>query len=101
MELEDKKIYPRTTHITTDSRIFIFDLWEFEGDYYDFTTYIVEDKGEPSAQTHVIRGGRYYCVTISRLEELLRQTGFRRVVTLRDRFYQPLLVGLKSETGTG
>jgi hypothetical protein len=44
----------------------------------------------------VIRGGRYYCVTLARLETLLREAGFRQVTILRERFYQPLLVGTKN-----
>jgi len=73
----------------------VFDLWEFEGEYYNFTTYIVEDNGQPTANTHVIRGGWYYCVTVAQLETLLKQAGFARVMTLRERYYQPLLVGCK------
>ena len=73
----------------------VFDLWEFEGENYDFTTYLVEDQGQSVANTHVIRGGRYYCVTIAKLETLLQQAGFARVTTLRERYYQPLLVGMK------
>ena len=89
------QFYPRTVHATPEGRVVIFDLWEFEGDYYDFTTYIVEDQPAAPAAVHVIRGGRYYCVTLAALERLLRQAGFGRVVTLTDRFFQPLLVALK------
>jgi SAM-dependent methyltransferase len=96
-ERAGKKLYPRTVHATPEGRIVIFDLWEFEGDYYDFTTYIVEDKNDAAPAVHVIRGGRYYGVTLAALERLLRQAGFGRVVTLTDRFFQPLLVGLKNQ----
>jgi|SRR5579864_3298247 len=96
MERAGKKIYPRTTHEIPGGRLILFDLWEFEGDYYDFTTYIVEDKGQATADTRAIRGGRYYCVTLSRLENLLTQAGFRQVVTLKNRLYQPLMIGVKS-----
>jgi SAM-dependent methyltransferase len=96
MERGGKRLYPRATHETADGRVVLFDLWEFDGDYYDLTTYIVEDKSRPTAQTHVIRGGRYYCVTIATLERLLAEAGFKKVSTLRDRFFQLLLVGLKS-----
>jgi SAM-dependent methyltransferase len=37
-----RKLYPRTVHDTADGRMVIFDMWEFDGDYYDFTTYVVE-----------------------------------------------------------
>jgi SAM-dependent methyltransferase len=99
-ERSGKKLYPRTVHPTPDGRIVVFDLWEFDGDYYDFTTYIVEDKNETTATAHVIRGGRYYCITVAALEKLLRQAGFLRVVTLTDTFYQPLVIGLKAQGPT-
>jgi ribonuclease HI len=90
-----RRLYPRLAHETTDGRIVIFDLWDFDGDYYDITTYVVEDKNQLTALTQVIRGGRYYCVTITTLERLLAQVGFKQVTTLRDRFFQPLIVGVK------
>ena len=96
MQRGGTQLYPRLTHEVEAGRLVIFDLWEFEGDYYDLTTYIVEDKGQPTAQASVVRGGRYYCVTIARLEELLKQAGFQRVLTLAERFFQPLIIGLKS-----
>lgn len=95
MERNGKKLVPRHAHPTSEGHMIVFDLWEFEGEYYDFTTYIVEDQGGESAHTHVIRGGRYYCVTIEKLETLLKQAGFAHVTTLRERYYQPLLVGVK------
>jgi SAM-dependent methyltransferase len=92
------RLYPRTIHATANGRIVVFDMWEFDDEYYDFTTYIVvEDRMQPTATTHVIRGGRYYCVTIAMLEELLKQAGFQETVTLRDRFYQPLILGIKHQ----
>lgn len=57
MELGGRKFYPRTIHQTPEGRVILFDIWDFEGAYYDFTTYIVEDRGEAVAQTHVIQGG--------------------------------------------
>jgi SAM-dependent methyltransferase len=96
MEREDRQFYPRLIHETDKGRMVLFDIWEFEGDCYDLTTYVLEDGGQDLAQTHVIRGGRYYCVTIETLETLLRQVGFGDVRTLRERFYQPLIVALKA-----
>ncbi len=95
MERGGKKLVPRHAHQTNEGHIIVFDLWEFAGEYYDFTTYLVEDLGQPTANTHVIRGGRYYCVTVAKLEALLKQAGFAHVTTLRERYYQPLLVGTK------
>jgi SAM-dependent methyltransferase len=92
---EGKAIHPRTVHETAGGRVAMFDVWEFDGDRYEMTTYVVHDRGGASAETQVIRGGRYYCVSLSRLEELLREAGFRLAGTFRDRFFQPLLVGLR------
>ena len=96
MERVGVRLYPRTVHDTDNGRVILFDSWNFEGDYYDMTTYVVEDNNGPTANTHVIRGGRYYCVSIATIESLLVQAGFQQVATLRDRFFQPLIVGMKN-----
>lgn len=96
MERVGVRLYPRTVHQTSSGRVMLFDSWNFEGDFYDLTTYVVEDNNGPTANTHVIRGGRYYCVSIATIENLLVQAGFQEVATLRDRFFQPLIVGMKS-----
>ncbi|NUO83369.1 hypothetical protein HUU05_25130 [candidate division KSB1 bacterium] len=95
MERGGNKLVPRPVHQTHDGHMIVFDVWEFEGEFYNFTTYLVEDLGQRTAVTHVIRGGRYYCVTVAKLETLLKQAGFAHVTTLRERYYQPLLVGTK------
>lgn len=96
MERGGRRLYPRQVHDVHQGRILVFDCWDFDGDFYDITMYIVEDTGQSLAKTHVIRGGRYYCVSISKLEKLMRDAGFSTVITLKDRFYQPLLIGLKT-----
>jgi SAM-dependent methyltransferase len=96
MERGGRKLYPRQVHDTPQGKIIVFDCWDFDGDFYDITMYIVEDTGQPTANAHVIRGGRYYRVSISKLETLMREAGFETVITLKERFYQPLLIGLKT-----
>jgi SAM-dependent methyltransferase len=95
VERGGRKLYPRQVHDIPGGKIVIFDCWDFDGDFYDITMYIVEDTGQATAKTRVIRGGRYYCISISKLEKLMKESGFTTVITLKDRFYQPLLVGLK------
>lgn len=95
MELGGRRMYPRTVHQTPEGRTILFDLWEFDGEFYDFTTYIVDDQGAAGTQTQAIHGGRYYCVTIPTLERLLLEAGFARVVIEREKFYQPVLIGCK------
>jgi SAM-dependent methyltransferase len=96
MERGCRRLYPRQVHETPEGKIVVFDCWDFDGDFYDITMYIVEDTGQPTANTHVIRGGRYYCVSISKLETLMKEAGFKTVITLKERFFQPLLIGLKT-----
>ena len=95
IELGGRRMYPRIVHHTPEGRVILFDLWEFDGEYYDFTTYIVEDRGEAGIETQAIRGGRYYCVTIPILERLLQEAGFSRVIVEREKYYQPVLIGCK------
>lgn len=95
MERDGRKLYPRQVHDIPQGKLIIFDSWDFDGDFYDITMYIVEDTGQTTAKTIVIRGGRYYCVSISKLEWLMKVSGFRRIIILKDRLHQPLLVGLK------
>ncbi|HLO13216.1 MAG TPA: class I SAM-dependent methyltransferase [Anaerolineales bacterium] len=95
MERGGRKFYPRQVHDVPQGKIVIFDCWEFDGDFYDITMYIVEDTGQAVAKTNVIRGGRYYCVSISKLEKLMKEAGFSSVITLKERYFQPLLIGLK------
>jgi cyclopropane fatty-acyl-phospholipid synthase-like methyltransferase len=67
---QQKQMYPRLIHQTDSRQIVMFDVWDFDGDYYEITTYIVDDIGKSTAQTQVLRGGKYYCVEISTLEKL-------------------------------
>ena len=95
LERGGRQLHPRLVHDLPNERLFIFDVWEFDGEYYDLTIYTVEDRGQAEAVTHVMRGGRYYWVTINQLEQLLEQAGFKQVMILRERFFQPVLVGIK------
>ena len=90
-----RQIYPRLVHPAGSGQIVLLDVWHFEGAYYDITTYIIQDEGQAEASTQVLRGGRYYCVEIPQLENLFRSAGFREVIVLRERYFQPLLVALK------
>jgi SAM-dependent methyltransferase len=101
LDLGGRKFYPRTVHQTPAGRVILFDIWEFDGAYYDFTTYIIEDQGEMGMSTHAIRAGRYYCVTIATLERLLKEAGFKNVVIVREKYHQPILVGMKSNSEAG
>jgi len=91
-----KHAYPRLVHPIDSGQLVMFDVWDFDGDLYEITTYIIEDKGESEVCTKVIRGGRYYCVQTDTLEKLFIEAGFQKVTTLGDRFFQPLIVAKKA-----
>lgn len=91
------RLYPRQIHQLEDSRIIVFDLWEFQENLYSMSTYMVTEKKDFSTSVKVINGGKYYCVPISILEELLTQAGYSKVFTLRNRFFQPVILALKPE----
>lgn len=96
MERHDgKKMFPRTIHPIEGGQLLMFDVWDFSGDQYEITTYIIEDKGKAEAAAHILHGGRYYCVEIPTIEVLLREAGFRQVHSLYDLFFQPLIVAIK------
>lgn len=97
MERKDQQnqMVPRLIHQTENGQILMFDVWDFKGDTYELTTYLIKDSGKPTAETQVFRGGKYYCVEITALEKLFKEAGFKEVKTLRERFFQPLLVAIK------
>ena len=89
------QMYPRQIHQTDRGRVILFDVWDFDRDYYDMATYIVEDNGEESVQVTILRGGKYYCVEIPVIEGLLKKAGFSDVKLLLERYFQPTLLARK------
>jgi SAM-dependent methyltransferase len=67
----------------------------FDGDRYDITFYVVEDRGSGEAATHVMRS-RYYAISIQRVMEMMREAGFTGVERLDGAFVQPLLAGMRA-----
>lgn len=92
---QESRLVPRLTHQVEDGRIILFDLWEFDGDRYQITTYILEEMEGQDLKTTAVRGGKYYCIETDELEHLFLQAGFQKVITIRDRYFQPLLVAKK------
>ncbi|MFA6584722.1 MAG: class I SAM-dependent methyltransferase [Elusimicrobiaceae bacterium] len=93
-EKQQFRLNPRTVHNIPGGRVVLFDLWRFDGDFYDMDTYIVKDTGGNSHETVALRS-RYYCIKTKRIEELMREAGFDNVRTLKERFFQPAIIGTK------
>jgi SAM-dependent methyltransferase len=92
----ETRLVPRRVQDIEGGRIILFDLLEFTADSYDLRIYFLEDIDGKDSKVSVISGGRYYCIEIDKLEYLFLQAGFRKVVTIRDRYFQPLIVAKKA-----
>jgi hypothetical protein len=73
----------------------ILQVWDFEGDHYDLSFYIIdEDPVAGTAETHVFKS-RYYAVSPVRILQLMEQAGYCEVRRVDGDFYQPILVGTR------
>jgi SAM-dependent methyltransferase len=86
-------INPRRVHVDGDRRLILFDVWDFNGDHYDLTLYMVDDPGVGAPTTRAIRGGRYFCISLDRLQALMVKAGFEHVKQLAAAYFQPLIIG--------
>jgi SAM-dependent methyltransferase len=92
MELGGVQVKPHGVRTEDGARLVLLQVWEFEGELYDLTMYLIEDRGGAECRTRALRS-RYYAVPIDRLMELLRQAGFGAVRRIDGRFFQPVIVG--------
>ena len=78
-----------------DRRFLLFQVWDFEGDQYDLSFYIVEDRPDAGVvKTHVMRS-RYYAIGSGRLQDLMEQAGFGSVRRVESDVDQVILVGTR------
>ncbi len=77
-------------------RFMIFQVWDFEGEQYDFSMYFVEENQQTgTVETHVMRS-RYYAISPNHLLDLMRHAGFKDVKRLDDGVSHPaILVGTR------
>lgn len=88
-------VKPYGVRIEGDKRYVLLQVWDFDGDCYDLSFYVIEDDPQSGkAQTRVMRS-RYYAVSTDRLCELMREAGFEDVRCIDDVFFQPVLTGTK------
>ena len=74
-----------TCHYTAEQ------TWYWEGDEYDLMMRLTEQCGD-AAPTIYEFSTRYYAVSVTTLERLLREAGFEDVVRRDEHFFQPLMV---------
>ncbi len=95
MDLGGVQIHPRLVHDENGVRLVLCDVWDFQGDHYSITIYLISDQEGKSPNVKAIRGGQYYCVTIDKLKSLFHQAGFVEVDVLKEAYFQPLIVAKK------
>lgn len=95
MPRQGELINPRRVHLQGNHRVILFDVWAFDGDHYDMTLYLVEDSGVGVPTARAIRGGRYFCISLDRIQSLMAEAGFEQVTRLDEAYFQPLLVGVR------
>ena len=74
----------------------IFQKWAWRETFYDLTMYVVEDDGDAGVTTHVMRSV-YYAISTTRLMVLMIQAGFRDVARLDEAFFQPVIIGTRTD----
>lgn len=84
---------PRHIHPLPEGRLIVFDVWDVTGDYYDMTTYLLEDKDGSEISVRVVRGGRYYCIPLEDLARVMKRAGFGGVQIVGEGYFQPVLIG--------
>jgi len=76
-------------------RYLLFQVWDFEGEYYELTLFITEENLlTREVSTHVFRS-RYYAVSTSKLCALMQKAGFHNLRRIDGAFHQPVLVGTR------
>lgn len=88
------EVQPHAVHEEDGVRSIVLQHRAWDGDRYEMTFYIIQDRGGDTATTHALRS-RYYAITTDRLLELMRAAGFAHAERLDGAFYQPLLVATK------
>ncbi len=81
---------------TERGRTAVFQVRDWDGDYYDMSMYFVEDL-DGACTARVARGGRYYAISTDRLLALMRDAGFTDVRRVDEPFFQPALAGTRPE----
>ena len=94
--LREKPAYsPPYVHKTARGRRVLFQTWDWTGDIYHFTQYIIDDEGTPRVSKFACA---YRAVRREELTALLRENGCREVcwsMPEETGFYQPIVLARK------
>jgi len=92
IERRDADVRPYGARRQGGARYLAVQVWDWEGDQYDLSMYLTEERANGACTTRVMKT-RYYAVTIDRLTALMNDAGFVDVTRHDRAFFQPVLVG--------
>lgn len=89
-------VKPYGVRAANGKRYLLFQVWDFDGAYYDLAFYFVEeDQQTEQVQTHVMRS-RYYAISPNRLMQLMEMAGFTQVIRRDEVYFQPVVIGTRA-----
>ena len=77
-------------------RYLIFQVWDFIGNVYDLSMYVVIDDQQSDRPITQVMRSKYYAIGTEQLLTLMKKAGFSAVERLDGQFFQPVLVGAKA-----
>jgi hypothetical protein len=95
-EERQTKIKPEGVRLVDGTRYILLQVWEFEGEIYELSMYLIKDDRSGTCQTQVTRA-KYYAIGTTRLLELLEDAGFEAVRRVDGAFFHPVLVGTRKK----
>jgi len=94
IERRTPDVRPYGVQTLGDCRYSAEQVWRWDGDQYDLILSLTEQRGNEPPVTHEL-WTRYYAVSLTTLERLMREAGFGTVMRRDEHFFQPLLVGVE------
>lgn len=94
-DVSHEKVAPYGMRTEGGRTFILLQSWHPDPPYYDVDFYLIEDSGQNDCRTVVSRS-RYYAITIPKLIDLMASSGFTDVRCLKDRFFQPIILGRRA-----
>lgn len=92
-EKRGKNIFkPYGVRVEGGYRYVIFQIWDFEGEIYDLTMFIVKEDMQSKQVTAETMQSRYYAISTAKMMRFMEQVGFEQVKRVESS-YLPVLLG--------
>jgi SAM-dependent methyltransferase len=88
-------VKPYDSHEEDGASYAMFQVWNFDGDIYDMSLYVVEDSGDIECESRVFKT-KYYAVGVDKLIALMSEAGFAGVSRIDKAYFQPVIIGIKT-----